>query len=181
MAEASARTRYTHSLLSSPNSIRLIKLEPHEFTDGAIRVQLVEMNIQDPQSYEALSYTWDAQKADRDITCHDHPLAITANCAAALRRLRHTIRNRMLWIDAICIDQYSNSEKNQQVPLMGQIYTKASKVIVWLGHDSQETDAAIRYLSRVASLCISPNQFTQGALARATEELHGMSTLSSAF
>lgn len=38
-----------------------------------------------------------------------------------------------IWIDQICIDQNSTMEKNHQVGLMSQIYTKAEAVIVWLG------------------------------------------------
>ncbi|KAL2073742.1 hypothetical protein VTL71DRAFT_11068 [Oculimacula yallundae] len=41
-----------------------------------------------------------------------------------------------LWIDAICIDQADLEEKSTQVLLMGEIYSKAAAVIVWLGPDS---------------------------------------------
>ena len=44
-----------------------------------------------------------------------------------------------LWIDAVCIDQDMTDslkvEKNAQVQLMAQIYSKAIKVLVWLGDD----------------------------------------------
>ncbi|KAL8346766.1 hypothetical protein RB598_000588 [Gaeumannomyces tritici] len=36
-----------------------------------------------------------------------------------------------LWIDAICINQSSLTERSEQVPRMDDIYSKASKVIVW--------------------------------------------------
>jgi hypothetical protein len=44
-----------------------------------------------------------------------------------------------LWIDSICIDQSEdgNGEKPQQLDMMGYIYFKATKVLVWLG-DSGE-------------------------------------------
>jgi hypothetical protein len=38
-----------------------------------------------------------------------------------------------MWTDAICIDQTSVVDKNQQVPLMGDIYRKAHEVVIWLG------------------------------------------------
>jgi hypothetical protein len=37
------------------------------------------------------------------------------------------------WIDAICINQEDIDEKNEQVPRMGQVYSSASQVWVWLG------------------------------------------------
>lgn len=37
------------------------------------------------------------------------------------------------WIDALCINQYDNPEKERQVPNMFHIYRKASTVLVWLG------------------------------------------------
>jgi hypothetical protein len=39
----------------------------------------------------------------------------------------------MLWIDQICINQNSVAEKSSQVELMGDVYSKAKQVIVWLG------------------------------------------------
>ena len=38
-----------------------------------------------------------------------------------------------LWIDAVCIDQFSLDERSRQVSLMHEIYTKATTVIAWLG------------------------------------------------
>jgi hypothetical protein len=37
------------------------------------------------------------------------------------------------WIDAICINQENIDEKNEQIPHMGQLYSSASQVWVWLG------------------------------------------------
>lgn len=44
---------------------------------------------------------------------------------------------KLFWIDAICINQADRIEKAIQIPLMGDIYSKASAVIVWLGKDEQ--------------------------------------------
>ena len=41
--------------------------------------------------------------------------------------------NRHLWIDALCINQNDNVEKSGQVALIGEIYSRASQVLVWLG------------------------------------------------
>jgi hypothetical protein len=38
-----------------------------------------------------------------------------------------------LWIDALCIDQGQNDERNHQVQQMGSIYSGAQRVIAWIG------------------------------------------------
>jgi hypothetical protein len=70
-------------------------------------------------------------------------LNVRLNVATAIRRLRLLDRKRTLWIDAICINQSDNQEKNVQVKRISQIYLHASTVIVWLGH---EEDNAIKGL-----------------------------------
>lgn len=51
----------------------------------------------------------------------------------ALYHLRHTTDVRILWIDAICINQYDITERNHQVAHMSRIYTNAQQVVIWLG------------------------------------------------
>ncbi|KAG0645851.1 Heterokaryon incompatibility protein [Hyphodiscus hymeniophilus] len=59
----------------------------------------------------------------------------------ALRRLRHHEKERVLWVDAICIDQEDDKERGHQVGLMCKIYSKAHQVLIWLGEKSQDVDA----------------------------------------
>lgn len=58
----------------------------------------------------------------------------TLNLEAALRHLRVTDATVTLWVDAVCIDQSNEAEKNDQVQCIGDIYRKARPVIIWLGH-----------------------------------------------
>lgn len=55
-------------------------------------------------------------------------------------------------MDAVCIDQQNNEEKSTQIPLMGQIYRSASKVLAWLGEGGIEEGAIplIQSISRRA-------------------------------
>ena len=57
-------------------------------------------------------------------------LAVCANLAAALRHLRYRDRERRLWIDALCINQSSASERSHQTYLMHDIYSRAKRVVV---------------------------------------------------
>jgi hypothetical protein len=51
-----------------------------------------------------------------------------------------------MWVDSICIDQDSLIERNHQVRLMGEIYEKATTVLVWLGEPNEETMIAFDQL-----------------------------------
>jgi len=57
---------------------------------------------------------------------------------------------RILWIDAICINQDEQGEKEQQVRCMAKIYAKASRVIVWLGEAADCSDQALEVLRAAA-------------------------------
>lgn len=43
--------------------------------------------------------------------------------------------NEFLWTDSLCLDQNNSEEKKHQVRRMGEIYVKATKVLIWLGHE----------------------------------------------
>ncbi|CAO2652387.1 Nn.00g006700.m01.CDS01, partial [Neocucurbitaria sp. VM-36] len=60
-------------------------------------------------------------------------MPITQNLELALRSLRLKEGSRLLWIDAICINQSDIYERNQQVERMAPIYSCAQNVVIWLG------------------------------------------------
>lgn len=137
--------RYQHQPLKNTDSIRVIYLQPGQVEDD-IKVELMEVSLANPPSYEALSYVWGSPTANSPISCHGKDLLVTANCTAAMRRLRNEKKRRVLWIDAICIDQSSMEERNQQVKLMGDVYSQARRVVLWLGEESTFSDFAISFL-----------------------------------
>ncbi|KAM5349851.1 hypothetical protein ACJ41O_006356 [Fusarium nematophilum] len=69
---------------------------------------------------------------------------ITANVEAILRQLRRPDQPRMLWIDAICINQDDAREREAQVLLMRRIYSAAERTLIWLGKNDETTRDAIR-------------------------------------
>ncbi|KAI0835879.1 heterokaryon incompatibility protein-domain-containing protein [Hypoxylon sp. FL0890] len=83
--------------------------------------------------YEALSYVWGDATITTPITLNSHPFHVTTNLEAALRVLRLKNKKRLIWVDAICINQTSIQERNQEVRRMRDIYSRAEHVIVWLG------------------------------------------------
>jgi hypothetical protein len=84
--------------------------------------------------YEALSYCWGDQKDRIPINCNGSGgLEITQNLHSALLSLRLPNRLRLIWADAICINQGGVKERSSQILLMKNIYRLAFAVIVWLG------------------------------------------------
>lgn len=51
-------------------------------------------------------------------------------------------QQRVLWVDALCINQEDIREKESQIPRMRKIYECAERVIVWLGPSTPEMRAA---------------------------------------
>jgi len=95
--------------------------------------------------YDALSYVWGNPEVTLPIYIgeHEHELRVTTNLYAALLHLRNSTLERIIWIDAICIDQKNGEEKAQQIPLMAKIYSQASRVLVWLGEAADNSDQAL--------------------------------------
>jgi hypothetical protein len=50
----------------------------------------------------------------------------------------------VIWIDAICINQSSDRERNRQVTNMTMIYEQATEAVVWLGLAFEDSDLAIQ-------------------------------------
>jgi hypothetical protein len=100
-----------------------------------LECSLEEVPLDQQPDYEALSYAWGKQDTTGGtyILCCGKRITITPNCAAALIHLRHEAEPRVLWIDAICINQANVREKNHQVSLMGDIYRNAKCTLMWLG------------------------------------------------
>lgn len=55
------------------------------------------------------------------------------------------------WIDQICVDQSNIPERNSQVSLMRDIYSRAERVTVWLGNAADRSDLAMQFLGGSAA------------------------------
>jgi hypothetical protein len=78
---------------------------------------------------------------------------------SALKELRRSWDPKngpqLLWIDAIYINQGSDSdEKAIQVGIMDQIFQRASKTIAWLGEKGPETAEAMQLLKSITRIDI---------------------------
>ncbi|VUC34205.1 unnamed protein product [Clonostachys rosea] len=87
----------------------------------------------DATSFEVLSYAREKSEPTSAIHIDQEVLLVPANVEAALRGLRHHDEPRCLWVDFICIDQRSISERSFHIRFMKTILRKCSRVLVWLG------------------------------------------------
>ncbi|KAJ9604371.1 hypothetical protein H2200_011205 [Cladophialophora chaetospira] len=126
----------------SKRSIRLVRLLKGKSTDDIVCEIFHTWLFQEggPIPYEALSYTWGSIERKANITVNSFSLPITENLHEALRHLRIGAEDRILWVDAICIDQDNVNERGHQVQLMREIYQHAEQVLIWLGQGTDATD-----------------------------------------
>ncbi|OBT68485.1 hypothetical protein VE03_02789 [Pseudogymnoascus sp. 23342-1-I1] len=100
--------------------------------------------------YEALSYVWAAIPGKAMLYVDDVQHEISANLAQALSHLRYEDRDRLLWVDAVCINQNHTVERGHQVRLMGTVYSRASVVLIWLGPETHDSAQALQDLETLS-------------------------------
>ncbi|KHJ31961.1 putative heterokaryon incompatibility protein [Erysiphe necator] len=135
----------------SAHQIRILTLHPG-LCNSPIVIEIQKHDLKTvKETYEALSYVWGEPTRRAEIECNGAVLRITKSLHAALRQLRYQDKSRILWVDAICINQNDLDERAQQVSLMKSIFPMASKVLVWLGEADEKTELAIKAIDKWAT------------------------------
>ncbi|KAK8070691.1 hypothetical protein PG997_010894 [Apiospora hydei] len=143
------RHTYPYKDLAGTSSMRLLELLPSPSRTSPIEFRLVHSDITHQPQYEALSYVWGDPAMECSVSMDGHPVSVTQNLHSALVHLRHEIEVRKLWIDALCINQRDTSERNQQVVIMGDIYRRATQVLVWLGEAADDSHLVFARIKEV--------------------------------
>ena len=155
---------YSATPLPGPSFVRLLEVRagagPH------VDCSLHTVDLENAPPYDALSYTWGDHRAPSfhtispgqsrrrlPIFCDGRVLFVTANLHEWLLRLRSMgyghptcngiVRQKYIWIDAVCINQGDLAERSSQVSMMGKIYKSANLVISWLGREDRDTEHAL--------------------------------------
>lgn len=125
----------------SPNEFRLLCLTDACNKNYPIHATLETYSDDIYPDYETVSYTWGGEDGNSRLC---RPIFIgpywdvlpqTENCWQLLQFVRPTRGIRLIWIDAVCIDQNNTKERGIQVSKMAQIYRQCTKVILYLGPD----------------------------------------------
>lgn len=167
--------RFVHDELDDTKDlIRLMRIERD--TNDNLRYIIKTFDRPTCPAYQALSYAWGSAEDAGEILLSGGTYSISYNLWSFLQHfsdpntgiycdkgsmLAQIDWQLWLWIDQICIDQSSVSEKNHQVGKMASIYQNAERVIVWLGPASEHSEAALRALSsRADSACTASKVLT---------------------
>ncbi|KAF2627803.1 heterokaryon incompatibility protein [Macroventuria anomochaeta] len=158
-------TTYEYSPLE-PRHIRLLECARCDaFEDDTpgftYRIVHVEVPENDPApAFEAISYTWGDPLKTSVLPIHGTAghIALTANLTRGLPHISQQSATRRLWIDQLCINQADNAEKSAQVGLMSEIYSKARRIIVWLGPEDDSSRACMEWCNALNGLLtVVPN------------------------
>jgi hypothetical protein len=127
---------------------RVLHLQPALYgTDNIVcHFSTVLLDNKNFLQYEALSYVWGDCTHDIPIYLEGIPRTVTKNLYQALVNLRFKDRKRIIWVDALCIDQSNPHERNHQVAQMHSIYSQAINVVIWLGEPSSDIELVLGFL-----------------------------------
>lgn len=161
--------QYAYAPLPHPRCIRL--LEIHEQSTGPLlNCTLHVCDLDTALVFDALSYTWgnplppihhtsgpSIWTMQRPILCNGTLIRVTTNLHTALRKVHDYITkpgalpvSRLLWVDAVCINQADIEERSAQVSIMEDIYSRARMVIAWLGLSDRKTGKAIQCITHIS-------------------------------
>ena len=145
MTAAEETEDYAYTSIKS-DQFRLIEVQGLE---PEMRINLAEYSDDSPPEYFALSYAWGSEDSTEHILCNGMPFRITPHLKEGLESIVNTCGSSYLWIDAICINQKLDVEKETQVAKMHEIYRKAKGVYVWLGPAKDDSDEAMSAINQV--------------------------------
>ncbi|KAG4259320.1 hypothetical protein FPRO03_12996 [Fusarium proliferatum] len=133
--------------MTREKEIRLLILEPGA-PGEELKCRLIHAELSWNTRYEALSYHWGDGTVTCPINCSGHTEVIYINLHDALSDLRLPDRERVLWTDRLCINQSDDKEKTSQMKLMGEIYSQASQVLIYLGKMDPSVEGAVEAIRR---------------------------------
>lgn len=138
-----------------PRRIRLLRIDPYRSTTNIGRFEIFELEA--APAFYALSHTWGTKRQDASIDVDGVALSVSQHLAAGLRQLqllagensRLTPPLQYVWIDNICINQSDLDERSSQVRLMGNIYSRAIRTLIWLGETSVGSSQAWQLVDHI--------------------------------
>ncbi|CZR66661.1 related to heterokaryon incompatibility protein (het-6OR allele) [Phialocephala subalpina] len=169
--------------------IRVLKILT-KANERRLRCSLKVIDLNKAPVYDCLSYTWSEPlyhelsagypldirtttgDLDHEIECDGKMIPITENLEDALLQFSETgfvsnsvegrqeNREGLIWIDAICINQKDEAEKDVQIAMMDEVYTKARRVIAWLGRCDEHVHPALEIIKRIKSIPPEQRQVT---------------------
>lgn len=122
-------------LATGSKQLRLLAILPSTHFAEDVRCLIHHADLAAPVTplYETISYVWGDASRTGQLLVDDIPVTVPASSVAALRRVRLEDSRRVVWLDAICINQQDERERSQQVTMMGDIYRSGTGNLIYLG------------------------------------------------
>jgi hypothetical protein len=134
--------------LNGDRNIRLLKVLPRKLFKP-LECEMIEVILDNAKSFEALSHIHSSETAPLSIWIRDSNGATALKIPLAIHQFlqfRRTFTGeKLFWIDVVCVNQEDDDEANKQAAMLRDIYRHASRVIVWLGPQS---NAQAAFLAR---------------------------------
>lgn len=157
---SASQSQVYKKLANAGDGIRMLKITAGKRKD-ALSCSLIYENLATAPKYEALSYCWGVEEATRAIPEGNlKGFLVTEHLWRALLRLRTPSEDRLVWIDALCINQQDVDERNHQLALMRKIYARALRTIIWIGDFQPDKKSCKRAFldegDTGLTLCVTP-------------------------
>ncbi|PHH69317.1 hypothetical protein CDD82_7832 [Ophiocordyceps australis] len=151
----------TLPLENASRDIRLLELDPGQYEDELSGKFLLHHLIDDhggsDKGFHTLSYCWGRGQerahvalqlptTGQDMVAPTQWFSIQKEVYKALKRIRRRNETIRIWVDALCINQEDHDERTHQVNIMGEIYSRADVVHIWLGEDDPAVKSAIGFI-----------------------------------
>ncbi|KAF2464828.1 uncharacterized protein BDR25DRAFT_346406 [Lindgomyces ingoldianus] len=137
-------------------SIRLLRFSRDE--NGHFTGQLKKFRLESAPPFYSLSYVWGKKTFSTGITFGSDWLLVLTSLAPFLHMIcqhKDFSDKDWWWIDSICMNLDNVEERATQVKIMGDIYRRASRAIIWLGKEREEESdclGAVEFLKQIADL-----------------------------
>ncbi|KAI0438454.1 heterokaryon incompatibility protein-domain-containing protein [Xylaria telfairii] len=158
---------YPGPSLKTSTSIRVLKLKRIENDRIDCKLKTINITTSGEAIYDALSYRWGDIADPEIIRCNGVSFKVQRSLFQALFRIWSKDPELSIWVDAVCINQNNYAELSSQVEIMGTIYQRAHRVIIWLGEADEFTDLAWRALLEASAP--APSTIVKGLEARLAE------------
>jgi len=144
---AAPRSIYTTCPLNPENAeTRLLRVEPAHGRDGALRYAFSKASLNGrAPPFTAVSYCSGQSDPEQIIYVGLTAVKVTETVHNVLREVLAS-GAALVWIDQVCIDQRNAAERSSQVALMGVIYSRADRVLVYLGEAGERTSLAVDFM-----------------------------------
>ncbi|EFQ35351.1 heterokaryon incompatibility protein [Colletotrichum graminicola] len=157
MGESKFQTTFKYTRLPTDTHIRLLEILRRSGENGTqesvyrIVTKDIAADNDKPFEFEAVSYTWGNPTIVSSLPIEGccGTIGLTESLTQALPHLEKHSTTGYLWIDQLCIDQSSGSDKAHQVGRMAQIYSAAKRVLAWLGPEDEHSRVCKAWLSEV--------------------------------